>query len=282
MCRWISYIGKPIYLDTLITRPSHSLVMQSLDSKQSFRPDGSILATNGDGFGLGWYLYKEEPGLFKTAEPAWANESIGELCAQIQARIFMAHIRAASSGSIQRTNAHPFKYKNWLFQHNGYLGSFHLLRRELQFRIAPEFFEYLKGTTDSETLFLLALSCGLQENPKKAWEDVIRITRELCAKKQVAFELLISAALSDGKSLFTLRYSSTDRAHSQYYSTHADCMKSINENSDAVPNSSVVVVSEPLDQSHEHWVEMPIGSFGIFREGGLLRGSKAEVQALNV
>lgn len=282
MCRWISYIGKPVYLDTFITRPQHSLVMQSLEARESFRPDGSILSTNGDGFGFGWYMDKPEPGLFRTAEPAWANENINELCSQIRGKIIMAHIRAASTGSIQRTNAHPFKYKNWLFQHNGYLGSFDLLRRELLFAITPEYFSYLKGTTDSEVLFLLALSMGMEENPKRAWEDVIRFIRSLCEQKQIAFDAIISAAVSDGKALYTFRYSSTSRAHSQYYATHAECMKEMNADSEDLPNYSVVVVSEPLDQSLENWVEMPVGSFATFHSGSILKDNKAHIEPLNI
>lgn len=111
MCRWIAYIGKDIFVDTLVTRPAYSLVEQSLHAKLSLQLDGSILATNGDGFGLGWYMDKGEPGLFKTAEPTWSNENINEICAQIKAKIFMAHVRAASTGSIQRTNSHPFNIK---------------------------------------------------------------------------------------------------------------------------------------------------------------------------
>src|SRR4051812_8720292 len=124
MCRWIAYIGRPIYIDALVTKPAYSLVEQSMNSKMSFRVDGSILATNGDGFGIGWYTEREEPGLFKGAEPAWGNDNLSEICAHTRSRIFMAHIRAASTGAIQRSNSHPFKYKNWLFQHNGYVNYF--------------------------------------------------------------------------------------------------------------------------------------------------------------
>lgn len=275
MCRWIAYIGKPIFLDTLVTRPTYSLVEQSLHSKYSFRSDGSILAINGDGFGLGWYMHKEEPGLFKTAEPAWANENINEMCAQIQARIFMAHIRAASAGSIQRTNAHPFKYKNWIFQHNGYLNHFDTLRKDLQFSISSDLFNHLKGTTDSETLFLLALTYGLEKDPKTALERVILRVRKVCHEKDVPFELVMSCALSNGKNLYTMRYASGELVHSQYYSTHADCLKEINENNVAMPPSSVVVVSEPLDQSMEHWKEMPAGSFAT------IHGGKIHIETLN-
>ncbi len=282
MCRWIAYIGKPIFIDTLVTTPSYSLVEQSLNSRASFKPDGSVLSTNGDGFGLGWYMHKDEAGVFKTAEPAWANDNINEICSQVQARIFMAHIRAASTGSIQRSNSHPFKYKNWIFQHNGYLTNFDIMRQELQGAIASEYFLQLKGTTDSETLFLLALTNGMQENPKLAWEKTIRQLRDLCVAKNITFDLIMSCSISDGKSLYSFRYSSTQRIHSQYYSTHADCMKAINENSDDFPKNSVVVVSEPLDQSMEHWIEMPAGSFATFQEGGLLRGSKAHIEMLDI
>lgn len=267
MCRWIAYIGRPIFVDTLVTKPACSLVEQSMNSKFSFRPDGSILAMNGDGFGLGWYMHKEEAGLFKTAEPAWANESINEICSQLQAHIFMAHIRAASTGAIQRTNAHPFKYRNWLFQHNGYLSHFDQLRQDLQFAISPEYFSCLKGTTDSETLFLLALTYGLKNEPKVAFEKVVIHVRRLCEEKNVLFNLVMSCAISDGRSLYTIRYATGEHVHSQYYSTHADCMKEINESNAVVPINSVVVVSEPLDQSMDHWKEMPVGSFATIRDG---------------
>ena len=118
----------------------------------------------------------------------------------------MSHIRAASSGAIERNNAHPFKYKNWLFKHNGYLSHFSVLKRDLQFEIGLEFFNCLKGTTDSEILFLLALSYGLEDNPKLAIEKLISRLREVCEKNKVPFELVMSCALSDGKSLYTMRF----------------------------------------------------------------------------
>jgi glutamine amidotransferase len=282
MCRWIAYIGAPIFIDILVTKPDHSLVEQSMNARFSFKPDGSLLATNGDGFGVGWYMHKEEPGLFKTAEPAWANESIREICSQTQAHTFMAHVRAASTGAIQRTNAHPFKYKNWLFQHNGYLMHFETLRRDLHFAIAPDYYPTLKGTTDSETIFLLALSNGLETDPKKAFEKTIQLIKAVCMQHQVPFELALSCAMSNGQSLFTVRYSSGEKLHSQYYSTDADCMKDINQDNDTMPRKSVVIVSEPLDQSLERWNELPPGSFATFSAGGLLRDSKVAVASLEL
>jgi predicted glutamine amidotransferase len=267
MCRWIAYIGKSIYIDTLVTKPAYSLVEQSTNARLSFRYDGSILATNGDGFGVGWYSELLEPALFKGSEPAWRNENLNEVCSHTKARIFMAHIRAASTGAIQRSNAHPFKYKNWLFQHNGFIGHFEKIRRNLQCGIALELFPALQGTTDSETVFLLALTNGLRENPKQAMEVTIAHIRRALSEQGLPFELILSCALSDGKNLYTLRYSSVAKSHSQYYSMHAACMKEINEDCALVPENSVVVVSEPLDQSGEHWIEMPNNAFATIRNG---------------
>lgn len=270
MCRWIAYSGKPVFIDRLVIKPSSSLVEQSLNSKMSFKHDGSILTTNGDGFGVGWYHLKDEPGLFKGAEPAWNNENLNEICAQTKAHIFMAHIRAASTGSIQRTNSHPFKYKNWLFQHNGYVQHFELLRQELQFDIAPEYFLSLKGTTDSETFFLLALTFGLQDNPKEALERTIKRIKQAYIRQNLSPDMIFSCALSDGKALYTMRYATGAKSHSQFYSTHAECMKDIDEDFSSVPKDSVIVVSEPLDQSGEHWNEMPQNSFAVIQKGNVI------------
>lgn len=267
MCRWIAYSGQPIYLDTLITRPAQSLVEQSLNSRMSFRSDGSVLPTNGDGFGMGWYSDKHEPGLFKVPDPAWSNHNINELCAHLKSGMFMAHIRAASTGAIQRTNAHPFKCGQWLFQHNGYINQFETLKRDLQFAIAPEYYGFLQGTTDSETFFLLALTYGLKENPKAALEAAITRVHQAMHAHKAGGEMIFSCAMSDGKTLYSLRYSHKVKAHSQYYSTRADCMRDLDKGSDLMPRNSVVVVSEPLDHSLQEWDEMPLDSFATFRGG---------------
>ena len=81
MCRWIAYTGEPIFLDRLVTKPAHSLVEQSINANLQFKEDGSLWTTNGDGFGIGWYASKPEPGLFKDAMPAWNDQNLHELCA---------------------------------------------------------------------------------------------------------------------------------------------------------------------------------------------------------
>ncbi len=77
--------------------------------------------------------------------------------------MFMAHVRAATSTSIQRTNCHPFRYGRWLFVHNGLIRNFRGIRRELALAIGEDLYAELNGTTDSEIMFLLALHFGMDE-----------------------------------------------------------------------------------------------------------------------
>lgn len=277
MCRWIAYQGQPIFMEKLVTQPAHSLIHQSLHTALNYHRDGSLWTTNGDGFGIGWYSEKATPGLFKDARPAWNDNNLTEICEQVQSRLFMAHIRAVTTGAVQRSNSHPFKCKNWLFQHNGYIGNFEVLRRDLQMEIAPDLYPELKGTTDSETFFLLAMTYGLETNPKEALQKTVRRVRIACSDAKMESVLNLSCAMTDGETLYTLRYAEGEgeKEKTQFYSTDSHCMSDLNiGNDNFLPENSVVVVSEPLDQlSGSHWVAVPENSFTT------IRNNKVEIES---
>lgn len=277
MCRWIAYSGKPIFLDELVTRPAHSLVEQSLDTALNYKDNGKLWTTNGDGFGVGWYNKHSEPGLFKDAMPAWNDENLHEICRQTEAHIFMAHIRASTNGSVQRNNSHPFKYNNWLFQHNGDVKHFPDIKRELQFDVKPELFREIKGTSDSETCFYLALTYGLQENPKRAFEKMIARLEKAQTDAGLAIGLNLSCTASDGETLYTLRYASGDQViKTQFYSTDMSCLKDLRDVCKPLPDGGVILVSEPLDGLSDKWIEVPAQSFVSVRDG------KISVESLEI
>ena len=70
---------------------------------------------------------------------------------------------------MQQTNCHPFRYRNWLFVHNGYVADYEVLRRELLLAVRPDLFTNIAGSTDSELLFHLALTFGLADDPIEDW-----------------------------------------------------------------------------------------------------------------
>ena len=87
-------------------------------------------------------------------------------------------MRAAIGSPVQQTNCHPFRRGNWLFVHNGYIADFPLLRRDLMLAIDPELFVDIHGSTDTEVVFNLALTHGLEDDPIGALERTVGLIEE--------------------------------------------------------------------------------------------------------
>src|SRR5947208_1084752 len=139
MCRWLAYSGSPVQMSRVLYSPAHSLIDQSLHSKLGAE------TTNGDGFGVGWYDDQPLPGVFRGVEPAWNDENLREIAAHIKSHLFLAHIRAAIGSAVQQTNCHPFRHKNWLFMHNGFVDELPAVKRELMLAIDESLYSHITG-----------------------------------------------------------------------------------------------------------------------------------------
>ncbi|MSP67625.1 MAG: class II glutamine amidotransferase [Alphaproteobacteria bacterium] len=260
MCRWLAYSGAPVYLDTLLFRPSNSLIRQSLAAKRS------IVPTNGDGFGVGWYGTRIQPGLFRDVLPAWNDDNLRNLAQQIQAGLFFAHVRASTGTATTRHNCHPFRHGRWLFMHNGVIGEYERIRRDLDYLIAPELYSQRAGTTDTEAMFLLALTFGLDHQPAAALRQMVETVRDLMQRNGAERPLRLSVATTDGETLYGVRYSSDTQSPTLYYTIggagHPD-----DPDGYAIAPGAVLVLSEPLDDVTERWIEVPEGQLLTVREG---------------
>src|SRR5947207_11101467 len=159
MCRWLAYSGSPVLLEELLYGPKHSLIVQSLHSQLGAEE------TNGDGFGIGWYGTQAAPAVFHSIGPAWNDRNLRELAGHIRSGIVFAHIRASTGSPVQQTNCHPFRHGRWLWMHNGLIDDFLTVKRDLVLEIDPSLYPEMEGTTDSEVLFHLALTYGLEAEP---------------------------------------------------------------------------------------------------------------------
>lgn len=231
MCRFVAYLGDPIYLEDLIARPAHSLMQQSL------RAEEAKTVTNGDGFGIGWYGERDEPAVYREVMPAWSDENLLALAATVRSGLFFAHVRAATAGGIARHNCHPFRHGRWLFMHNGQIGGYAQVRRALEARLPDALYSMRRGATDSELLFLLALArIDAGEAPPDAVCRVFDDTVTLMRERGVTEPLRMAAALADGRRLHAFRLSSDDAPPSLY------CRRG---------NDGTVVASEPLHRDGE-------------------------------
>jgi len=264
MCRWLAYSGSPIRLEELLVKRDRSLIDQSLHARQG------ATTTNGDGFGVGWYGDDETPRLYRSVHPAWNDRNLREIAAGISSPLFFAHIRASTGTAIQETNTHPFRYGRWLWMHNGLIREFARVRRELVLAIDDSLFPSLEGTTDSETMFYLALTLGLEHDPVAAVERMVSLVEETGGRHDVENPIQMTVATTDGRSIWAFRYSSEGDSRSLYFSTRMDTLKALYPEADALARLSDetrVVVSEPLGDLPGAWNEVPESHVGIVRPG---------------
>src|SRR5512142_1151490 len=265
MCRWLAYYGDPIPIEALILRRQHSLIDQSLHSREGAE------TTNGDGFGIGWYdKLGGIPGLYKSIKPAWNDRNLRELAKHISSPLFFAHIRASTGTAVQETNSHPFRHGRWLFMHNGAVREFPRVRRDLLLAIDPVLIPELEGSCDSEVLFNLALTFGLEDDPLTALECMVGFVEEVGHRHEVEYPIQMTIATTDGERIIAARYSSEGQSRSLYFSTDAHALKAQHpdiEELQELSDETRAIVSEPLGDVVGAWNKMPESSIGIARPG---------------
>ena len=137
--------GRPILLEDLVCKPSHSLVKQSLSAVQA------RTVTNGDGFGIGWYGERPEPGVYREVMPAWAtrtSEPVRQRALTLPRPCARRHRRRHRA-----TKLPPFHHGRHMLIHSGQIGGYAKLRRTLEGQLPDALFEHRRGATDSELLF---------------------------------------------------------------------------------------------------------------------------------
>ena len=264
MCRWLAYSGSPILLETLLYRPKHSLIDQSLHARLGPH------TTNGDGFGVGWYGEGPVPALYKGVDPIWNNRNLREISQHVRSGLMFAHIRASTGTPVQQTNCHPFRHGKWLWMHNGQIAGFQQVKRELAVAVDADLFPFIEGSSDTELFFFLALTFGLEKDPVGAVERAVGLIEKACEKHQVAEPMRMSVATSDGSSIWAFRYSTVGTPPSLYYSTKVETvcqqypeMAGLQMLSD----ETRLVVSEPLGDLEGVWNEVPASSYGLITGG---------------
>lgn len=285
MCRFAAYLGPPIGLDALITRPVNSLIHQSFKAKEREEP------LNGDGFGVGWYVpeISERPASFRSVTPAWNNVNLLELARVTRSRCIFAHVRAASPGlPVMETNCHPFVAGGLMFMHNGYIPSFVDLRRELHGELSDAAYRSIRGSTDSETAFALfqdALSArtesDLAERLASALSDTIGRVVDLARGAGVTAQHQLNLAVTDGEHMAVSRFATgaPDSANSLYvhdgqrYVCEGDVCRMLEPDDEG---AAVLVTSEPLSED-PGWQRVPANHSVIVSPGDAIRFESIEL-----
>lgn len=255
MCRWLAYTGAPILMADLILKPKNNLIHQSLHAKSPRTP------TNGDGFGIGWYDKQPYPGLFRSIRPAWNDMNLQDLASHIESPLFMAHVRATSKATIQETNCHPYRYNQWMFVHNGQIAEFGLVRQSLMAWVDPKYFDNILGSTDSELMFHLALSFGMEKDVPAAIAEMVRVVEAAGKENGIAESLWMTLGISDGKNFWGFRYGSNGIGPTLYTSPDLAELRKLNPDlKGKFGDFAACVVSEPIGDYQDSWHAIPENS----------------------
>ena len=266
MCRWNAYFGQPVLIDELLFRTQHGLIDQSLHSRMGAE------TTNGDGFGLGWYTAGNggTPARYRSVTPAWSDVNLRDLASHVESPLFLAHIRATSGTPVQQTNCHPFRHGRWLFVHNGVINGFAAMRRDLLYAVDASLFDGVHGSTDSEALFYLALTFGLEDDPIGAVEQAVGFVEATAAAHGIENPVQMTLGFSDGERLYAVRYSTEHNSRTLFVSENVESVRALhpeNERLQRMTKGDRVVVSEPVSDLPGAWREVPESTALIIQPG---------------
>jgi glutamine amidotransferase len=154
--------------------------------------------------------------------------------------------------------------------HNGLVREFPRLKRDLLLAVEPSLLPVIEGSTDSELLFYLALTFGLREEPVEALERMAGFVEAVGETHGVGHPLQMAVAVSDGRRIIIVRYSSERNSRSLFYSATVQAIKARFPEDERIQNLSEetrIVVSEPLGEESDLWKEVPESSVGIVQLG---------------
>jgi hypothetical protein len=107
----------------------------------------------------------------------------------------------------------------------------------------------MKGQADTEVLFCLALTFGLEDDPPEAVARAIGLV-EACGRRQgVTYPFQGTIAASDGESLWAFRYSSEGKSRSLFLNRDVPALKQAHPGRrglQRLSDDARFVVSEPI------------------------------------
>lgn len=252
MCRLLGYLGPSIRLDSLLTKPEHSLVVQSYQPREM--TSGTV---NADGFGVGWYDPEDpDPFVYRNVLPIWGDPNLRSLSRYVQSNCILAAVRSATAGqAVQLSNCQPFQLGRLLGVHNGYIENFRQrLYRPLRDRLSDTCYQAIEGTTDSEHIF--ALFCHELQTAETTLEKALRLTLHTLTEWAQVHGVTVAANLviSDGHSLVASRFAYPATPPSLYWLQD-----------DPAFAEAMIVASEPLFTS-DRWVSCPENSIVVIKD----------------
>jgi predicted glutamine amidotransferase len=150
--------------------------------------------------------------------------------------------------------------------HNGYLNELATIKRDLVLAVDPSLYPNIQGQADTELLFYLALTFGLEDDPASAIEQAIGLVEAVAERHDMPHPFQGTVATSDGEYIWAFRYSSERNSRSLFYTTDVPTVRKLHpERTDlqGFSENARLIVSEPLGDVAGIWNEVPESTYGI-------------------
>jgi predicted glutamine amidotransferase len=181
-------------------------------------------------------------------------------------------VRRSTGTPVQQSNCHPFRHGKWLFVHNGLIYGYDTVRRGMMFEIAPELFPEIRGSADSELMFHVAITYGLQDDPIGALAKMVGLVERLGREAGIEHPMQMTVGVSDGETLYSVRYSSVHDSRSLFYTTDTAKVRDLypeNPRLDLVGDAARLITSEPTSDLEGVWNLVPESTAVIVNAGDI-------------
>jgi predicted glutamine amidotransferase len=253
MCRWFCYIGETTNIYDLLYNPSNAIFKQCYLTpytptieKENPRDN----AINVDGFGIGLYQTKDTPFIYTSINTPWSDINLKRISRYMDSHLFFAHIRGVKPFNeysfIHELNCHPFRYKKYMMQHNGFISGYKSIKSNIHSQLNKTAQVVIKGNVDSEDIFDLFIN-QFQEHELDNYVSANKIYQYLIQAIRIIINLnnnkpsSFNISISDGINIVCIRYinSEDEEPPSLYYKKY---------------DKYILVASEPIYLEDKDWV----------------------------
>jgi glutamine amidotransferase len=140
------------------------------------------------------------------------------------------------------------------------------------FAIDPALFPHVYGSTDTEVVFHLALSFGLEDDPIRALERTVGLIEATARRAGTSVHVQGTFGVSNGETLWAVRYATDGSARSLFASCDVESIRHLHPESPRFARLTPddrLVVSEPFSDLPGVWQEIPAGTALTVRRGGV-------------
>lgn len=161
---------------------------------------------NPDGTGVGVFDGHGRPQLDKQPMAAWEDAAFATEAHDLTGTTFIAHVRYATTGSLDVRNTHPFLQDGRIFAHNGVLEGLDVLDDRLR-EVGTD--DLVLGDTDSERVFGL-ITASIRALDGDVTAGLSDAMRWLAANVPI---YAVNVLLSTATDMWALRYPQTHQLY---------------------------------------------------------------------